>query len=246
LKQIRRHVTYANVMSSIAVFLMLGGATAFAATKIGANEIKANSIKTGKIVKEAVTAGKVKNGAIVEGKIGDGAVTTNKLADNAVTTAKIADNAITTGKIANDAVTGDKVKESTLGEVPSANNANNLGGTPASGYVKGPLESVHLIGAPGEPAFQNSCHNLAAGFQPAGFYKDPFGIVHLVGDISGCSGASVLVFTLPAGFRPATSQRFIVHASDTTIGTIRVDPDGTLTTFSVAGPVINDISFRTD
>jgi hypothetical protein len=123
LKQIRRHLTYANVMSSIAVFLMLGGATAFAATKIGANEIKANSIKTGKIVKEAVTAGKIKNGAVTEGKIADGAVTTNKIADNAVATSKIA----------NDAVTGDKVKESSLGEVPLAANANKLGGqTPSS------------------------------------------------------------------------------------------------------------------
>jgi hypothetical protein len=114
-KQIRQRLTYANVMSSIAVFFVLGGATAFAATKIGANEIKANSIKTGKIVKEAVAAGKIKNGAVIESKIGDGAVTTNKLADNAVTTPKIA----------NDAVTGDKVKESTLGEVPSAANAAN-------------------------------------------------------------------------------------------------------------------------
>jgi prepilin-type processing-associated H-X9-DG protein len=115
LKQIRRHLTYANVMSSIAVFLMLGGATAFAATKIGANEIKANSIKTGKIVKEAVTAGKIKNGAVTESKIADGAVTTNKIADNAVTT----------GKIVNDAVTGDKVKESSLAQVPSALNSVN-------------------------------------------------------------------------------------------------------------------------
>jgi hypothetical protein len=113
LKQIRRHLTYANVMSSIAVFLMLGGATAFAATKVGANEIKANSIKTGKIVKEAVVSGKIKNGAVIESKIADGAVTTNKLADNAVTT----------GKIVNDAVTGDKVKESTLSTVPSATKA---------------------------------------------------------------------------------------------------------------------------
>jgi hypothetical protein len=104
LKQIRRHLTYANVMSSIAVFLMLGGATAFAATKIGANELKANSIKTGKIVKEAVTAGKIKKGAVTESRIADGAVTTNKLA--------------------NDAVTGDKAKESTFSEVPSANKAN--------------------------------------------------------------------------------------------------------------------------
>jgi hypothetical protein len=124
LKQIRKRLTYANVMSSLAVFLILGGATAFAATKIGANQIKANSIKTGKIVKEAVVTGKIKKGAVTESRIADGAVTTNKIADNAVTTSKIA----------NDAVTGDKVKESTLGQVPSALNAAQLGGVAASGY----------------------------------------------------------------------------------------------------------------
>ncbi len=111
MKQIRKRITYANVMSSIAVFLVLGGATAFAATKIGANEIKANSIKTGKIVKEAVT--------------------TSKLKKEAITTDKIANNAVTTAKIADDAVTGAKVQESSLGAVP---NANQLGGIPASGY----------------------------------------------------------------------------------------------------------------
>jgi hypothetical protein len=150
LKQIRRHLTYANVMSSLAVFLILGGATAFAAIKkVGANEIKANSIKTGKIVKEAVTAGKIKNLAVTEGKLADGAVTTSKLADNAVTTPKIAKDAVTTEKIAkdavttekilDDAVTGAKVKESTLGQVPSAANAVNsgaLGGIAASGYAR--------------------------------------------------------------------------------------------------------------
>jgi hypothetical protein len=99
-KQIRKRLTYANVMSSIAVFLVLGGASAYAAKKIGSNEIKGNSISTGKIKREAVAAAKIKKSA----------VTTNKIANNAVTTAKIAD----------DAVTGDKVKESSLGEVPKA------------------------------------------------------------------------------------------------------------------------------
>jgi hypothetical protein len=99
-KQIRKRLTYANVMSSVAVFLVLGGATAFAAQKIGSNQLKGNSVKTGKIVKEAVTTSKIKK--------------------NAITTAKIADNSITTSKIVNDAVTGDKVKESTLSEVPKA------------------------------------------------------------------------------------------------------------------------------
>jgi hypothetical protein len=109
LKQIRRHLTYANVMSSIAVFMVLGGATAFAATKIGANQLKANSVKTGKIVKEAVTAGKIKTGAVTTAKLGAAAVTTDKLADNAVTTPKIADSAVSSGKIANDAVATAKI-----------------------------------------------------------------------------------------------------------------------------------------
>jgi len=113
--KIRKRLTYANVMSSIAVFLVLGGATAFAATKIGPNEIKANSIKTGKIVKEAVTAGKIKKGAVTESRIANGAVTSAKLADNAVTTTKLA----------NKSVTGAKLDLPTLGTVPNAQNAVN-------------------------------------------------------------------------------------------------------------------------
>lgn len=35
MKRFRKRLTYANVMSSIAVFLVLDGATAFAASKIG-------------------------------------------------------------------------------------------------------------------------------------------------------------------------------------------------------------------
>ena len=139
MKQIRRHLTYANVMSSLAVFMILGGATAFAATKIGANQLKANSVKTGKIVKEAVTEGKIKNGAVTTGKIADLAVTTPKIANDAVASEKIAKDAITTDKIADDAVTGVEVKESTLGQVPSSVNAANaaaLGGINASGYAR--------------------------------------------------------------------------------------------------------------
>jgi hypothetical protein len=102
-KHIRKRITYANVMSSIAVFLVLGGATAYAAKKIGSNEIKGNSITTGKIKKQAVTSSKIKN------------------------------NAVTTAKIANGAVTGAKLNLGTIGAVPnavhanSADNANTVG-----------------------------------------------------------------------------------------------------------------------
>lgn len=110
MKQIRKHVTYANVMSSIAVFLVLGGGAAYAAKKIGSNQIKGNSITTGKIKKNAVTASKIKKNSIVTAKIAGGAVTTGK----------VAANAITTDKIKNGAVTGDKVNLATLGTVPNS------------------------------------------------------------------------------------------------------------------------------
>jgi hypothetical protein len=89
-KQIRKRLTYANVMSSIAVFLVLGGGAAYAAKKIGSNEIKGNSITTGKIKKNAITGSKIKK------------------------------NAITTAKIKNGAVTGPKVNLATLGTVPNS------------------------------------------------------------------------------------------------------------------------------
>lgn len=114
MKQISKRLTYANVMSSIAVFLVLGGATAFAAQKIGSNEIKANAITTGKIKKEAVAAGKLKAGAVATGKIAKDAVTSEKIADNAVTTTKIADSAVTTAKIADNAVTAAKIANGSI------------------------------------------------------------------------------------------------------------------------------------
>lgn len=90
MKQIRKRLTYANVMSSIAVFLVLGGATAIAAKKIGSHDLKANSVTTAKIKRNAVTTKKIKNKAVTTQKIKDSAVTTTQLADGAVNFAKIA------------------------------------------------------------------------------------------------------------------------------------------------------------
>ena len=138
MKQLKRHLSYANVMSTIAVFLLLGGATAIAAKKqtqkIGTTQLKAS----------AVTTKKIKNGAIVNSKLAAAAVSADKIADGSVTNSKLADGAVTGSKIAGDAVTGDKVNEATLSEVPSANSANpiafarvNLNGVVDAANAKG-------------------------------------------------------------------------------------------------------------
>lgn len=65
MKKIRKRLTYANVMATIAVFLVLGGGAAFASSKLGKNsvgtkQLKSNAVTTAKIKKEAVTSAKIK------------------------------------------------------------------------------------------------------------------------------------------------------------------------------------------
>jgi hypothetical protein len=104
-KQIRKRLTYANVMSSIAVFLVLGGATALAAgqlakNSVGKKQLKANAVTTAKLKKNAVTTAKIKNNAVTEAKIKNGAITSAKLGAKVVTGANIADDTITAANVA--------------------------------------------------------------------------------------------------------------------------------------------------
>jgi hypothetical protein len=98
-KRVGRSLSYANVMSSIAVFLVLGGATALAAGKIGPHQLKANAVTTPKIKANAVTTRKIKKNAIAAVKIKDKAIKNSKLEDGAITTTKIANGSVTGPKL---------------------------------------------------------------------------------------------------------------------------------------------------
>lgn len=76
MSSIRRHLSYANVVSTICLFLVLGGATAFAAKELARTSVGAKQLKT-----SAVTGPKIKDGAVTGPKLADGAVTADKLAD---------------------------------------------------------------------------------------------------------------------------------------------------------------------
>ena len=142
--------------------------------------------------------------AIAAGGLGKNTVGSKQLKKNAVTAAKIKKNAVTGAKIKKDAVTGAKVNEASLGTVPSATLANSLS----------PMEATHIVGAPGEPGFENGSSNFAvSGVQlnPVGFYKDHDGVVHLQGvAVVGKSGSGIVsIFTLPPGFRPAAGHLIV-------------------------------------
>lgn len=195
-----------NTIAMLALFIALTGTT-FAA----ANALPKNSVGTKQLKNNAVTAPKIKNGS----------VTGAKIAKNAVTGVKIAGNAVTGVKIGDNSVTGADINEATLGKVPTAaaaDTATSAGSAPPSGAAGGalngsypnpglaPPEAWHEVGAAGEPAFQNSWVNESPTTETtAAFYKDPFGVIHLKGLITG--GTNSTIFTLPAGYRP--SKAFI-------------------------------------
>ena len=56
---------------------------------------------------------------------------------------------------------------------------------------------------------QNSWVNYGASYETASFWKDSCGMVHLAGLIkSGATAAETVIFQLPAGYRPRTSEKF--------------------------------------
>lgn len=111
------------------------------------------------------------------------------------------------------------------------------GGWRELGYVAPssvPIEAWHVVGAAGEPAFQNSWVNYGSGYGDAAFRKRPDGVVELAGMVKSGT-ANGVIFTLPAGYRPVrpgfTGDMFIPGAASDTFSQIRVRADGSVFPF---------------
>jgi hypothetical protein len=64
MKSLGSRLTYANVVATLALFLVVAGGGAYAASKIGAKDIKTGAVTTSKIRKGAVTATKLAPAAL--------------------------------------------------------------------------------------------------------------------------------------------------------------------------------------
>ena len=127
---IRRHLSYANVTATLALFIALSTGGAYAANQlapksVGAKQLRPGAVTADKIRKQAVTAPKIKELAIKQGKIANDAIVASKIADGSIGTSKIAGGAVTADKIPDDSLTGQKINEGTLGQVPSASHADS-------------------------------------------------------------------------------------------------------------------------
>ena len=98
MRRLLRHITYANVVSTIALALAVGGGAVYAANKIGARGIRKNAIHSSHIKNKQV-----------------------KRQD-------IAGGSINSRKVSNESLTGKDIREATLGLVPSAADARTVNG----------------------------------------------------------------------------------------------------------------------
>lgn len=113
MNELKRHLSVANVLSLVAIFIALS-ATAVAATKLAPGQVKAvnianQAVTNAKIKTQAVTSGKIKNLGIVAGDLAAGSVLNSKLANKAVTNAKLGNESVSAAKLGNKAVTETKL-----------------------------------------------------------------------------------------------------------------------------------------
>lgn len=154
MNQLRRHLSVANVLSGIALFVALSGAAYAAAlapksvkTKnlangaVTARKLHKAAVTTPKLAKEAVIAAKIaqgnvgttqlSDGGVRSADLGGGVVTTQKLKDGAVTSSKLGGEAVNTAQIKNGAVTSAKLSPSILAQF--VKNVSYVTGSSGSG-----------------------------------------------------------------------------------------------------------------
>jgi hypothetical protein len=98
-----------NVVAYLALFLALGGSSAYAANTVFSSDIVDGEVKTPDLGASAVTAPKIATNAVTNAKIGTAAVTNPKIGAAAVTATNLGTAAVTNAKIGTAAVTNGKL-----------------------------------------------------------------------------------------------------------------------------------------
>ena len=107
MQRIRSHLSFANVISLIALFAALGGsayAAGLAKNSVGAKQIKKNAVRAVEIKRNAVSASEIRSSAVASGDIADNGVGGADLADNSVASGELSDNSVGSGELSDNSV----------------------------------------------------------------------------------------------------------------------------------------------
>jgi len=124
---IRNHLSFANAISMIALFVALGGtsvaAISLSKNSVGTKQIKKNGVRAIDIARNAVGASEIRSNAVAGGDIVDNGVGAADIADNGVGAADIADNGVGAAEIANNAVGASELADNSVGALKLLDNS---------------------------------------------------------------------------------------------------------------------------
>ena len=128
----RKHLTFANAISCIALFVALSGAAYAAKTTLGKKAVKTQNLANGSVTTlklhgGSVTNLKLRNGAVTGAKIAPATIGSSQLANGAVRSAQLGGGVVTTAKLKNGAVTGEKIASTAVGSSQLGANAVSTG-----------------------------------------------------------------------------------------------------------------------
>lgn len=123
MRRLREHLTYANVISTLSLFLVLGGGTAYAVTQLDDDSVESNHIVNGQ-----VKSADVQNES------------SRYSADRGLQAVDLAPTSVGTSEVANDSLTGGDINEGTLSQV---RDARTLDGKTVDQLAPG---RIHAIG----------------------------------------------------------------------------------------------------
>lgn len=114
MKQLSKHLTFANAISCIALFVALSGAAYAATTTLGKKAVKTQNLANGSVTTLKLRGGsvtnlKLRNGAVTGNKIAPGTIGSSQLANGAIRSEQLGGGVVTQGKLKNGAVNGEKL-----------------------------------------------------------------------------------------------------------------------------------------
>jgi hypothetical protein len=156
--RLKRHLTFANVCSALALFLVLTGGTAIAVVKLGRNVVKSRNIAPGQ-----VKTSDLGDGAVIASKLaaGVGAGGAAQLGANSVSGSNIQPNAISGSHIQPNSVDASKIPDDSQGN--DNVNASRLGGLSPSFFQLGDGADQVLQGAGLSFGEQTTATGLGSG-----------------------------------------------------------------------------------
>lgn len=198
----RARLTYANVVSTLALFLVVAGGSALAA-----DHLAKNSVGTAQIKKGAVTTAKIKNGAVTGAKIKLatlGTVPSAATAGSAATAAS-ADSAKTAG-VADSAKTAGHA--ASADSATSAGHADSAATATSAGHADTATTAAHADTAQTADSAASATHADTASSATSAAHADT---------ATSAADADALGGSPPQSFM--RSDRFTFGTADTELGT---------------------------